>query len=105
LDHQPLSKTFLNVLNLAPELSAVQPGDRIYWRVGARRKADRPGPYPAGMQYSPLSAASDGAKNTRFIYSAVVDMLSFLVPEGAPGPPPGDGSGGDGGINPPGTPF
>ncbi len=91
------TELFPNVLNNAPELANVTPGQTIYWRVGARNKADRPGPYPAGP-----SPSLNGPKNTRFIYSAPDSIFAFMIPEEVPGPPPnGDGDGGNGGDGPP----
>ncbi|MDH7482657.1 MAG: hypothetical protein QHH26_11895 [Armatimonadota bacterium] len=100
MDGVLMSKTFTNVLrdrngNLVPELQGIQNGDTLYWRVGARNSADRPGPIPAGP-----SPQKDGPKNTRYIYSL---MEQFTV-ELPPSPPGVEDGGSDGGGTPP-TPF
>ena len=76
-DGEPVSRTFTNVLNNAPELAGVAPGSMLYWRVGARNKWDSPGAIPAGP--SPLA---EGEKNTRYIYNDSAHVLSFSVGSG-----------------------
>ena len=71
---------------IVKELAGVSEGDVLYWRVGARNSADRPGPFPAGP-----SPQADGPKNTRYIYSY---PESFVVEQP---PSPGGTSGGDSG--------
>ncbi len=102
------TKSFVNVLKNAdtaavvPELSSVQPGDTLFWRVGARNRLDTPGPIPAGP-----SPTVSGAKNTRYIYSDPNMNFMFMTLPDLPNPPPvdpGGGSGG-GGENPPPPPL
>jgi hypothetical protein len=103
-DGQLFSKTYTNVLKnadtgqIVTELANVQPGGTLFWRVGARNRADKPGPYPAGP--SPLLS---GAKNTRYIYSDQSMVYMFMTLPDMPDPPPDDGSGGgtDDGTTPP----
>lgn len=96
----PYSITVANELNAAPEFAGVQAGQTLFWRVGARKSVDTPGPVPAGQG---SSAAADGPKNTRFIYSDIA--FDFTV-DAPPGTNPGGDTGGDGddGGGPPGLP-
>ncbi len=89
---------FEKTLNLAgaPELASVTDGQELFWRVGARRMADNPGPYPDGLGGA---VAVSGSNNTRFIYS---DYLSFRVADLPPGP--GGDDGGDPGDDDDGGP-
>jgi hypothetical protein len=81
-DGVTITRTFRDVLSSCPELSNVQPGQKLYWRVGARNSRDNPGPYPAGP-----SPQVSGEKNTRYIYSDPNELLSFQVVGGVPEPP------------------
>ncbi len=63
----------------------------VYWRVGARKRTDTPGPYPAGTG---SSAAADGPKHTRFIYCN--QAMLFGVDQAPEPPGGGGGNGGDG---------
>lgn len=106
-DGQLFSKTYTNVLKnadtgqIVTELANVPLGGTLFWRVGARNRADNPGPYPAGP--SPMVS---GPKNTRYIYSDPSMVYMFMTLPEMPGPPPDDGSsgGGDDGTTPPGPP-
>lgn len=90
-DGQFITRTFTNELNTCPELRNVQPGQMLYWRVGARNSQDRPGPVPAG----PTPTLS-GSKNTRYIYSDPHEVFMFMKLE-TPDLPPDTGGGDDGG--------
>lgn len=57
----------------------------VYWRVGAKSSADKPGPYPSGD----VNAQVSGAKNTRFTYSDPNSTFSFNSDDNVP-PPPGN---------------
>jgi hypothetical protein len=97
----PYSITIANELNNAAEFANVQSGQTLFWRMGARRSSDTPGPFPAG---DGARAAADGPKNTRFIYC--YEYYTFTV-DAPPGTNPGGGDGGggdDGGGGPPGLP-
>ncbi|MCX6377344.1 MAG: Ig-like domain-containing protein [Armatimonadetes bacterium] len=104
-DGQLFSKTYTNVLKNADtgqvvsELANVPAGGTLFWRVGARNRADKPGPYPAGP--SPLVS---GAKNTRYIYSDQSMVYMFMTLTDMSGPPPDDG-GDDGTTRPPPPPL
>lgn len=69
-------------ISSATELKNLAEGQQLWWRVGARNSADRPGPVPAGP-----SAANGGAKSTRFIYTSSSMIYSFLN-AGTPVTPP-----------------
>jgi hypothetical protein len=104
------TKPYTNVLKnadtgaIVTELAHVQPGQTLFWRVGARNRTDSPGPIPSGLQYAQVS----GPKNTRYIYSDPSLQYSFMTLPDMPGPPPSDdgsGSGsGGGGDTPPAPP-
>lgn len=87
----PYSLTVINELNNAPEFAGVQADQVLYWRVGARKSSDTPGPYPHGEG---ANAAASGPKNTRFIYC---DQIFQFTVDAPPGSNPGGGGGGGGG--------
>jgi len=92
-----ISKTFVGVLSTSPELADLPGGTVLFWRVGARNSQDVPGPYPAGP-----SPTLDGEKNTRYIYTRMSDIFTFMTPGDGPPPPPDDGGGDE---PPPPPPF
>jgi len=81
-DGVTISRTFRDILSNSSELRNALPGQRLYWRIGARSSYDKPGPYPAGP-----SPQVSGEKNTRYIYSDPNELLSFQVLGGVPEPP------------------
>ena len=67
-----ITRTYTNELSLSTELSDVQSGDILYWRVGAKNRQDTNPPYPATP-----NATLSGAKNTRYVYTPQMGMFSF----------------------------
>jgi hypothetical protein len=100
-DGMLIQKDFVNELSTGSELQNVQPGDSLFWRIGARNNQDNPGPYPAGP-----TPCLEGEKNTRYIYSDPNEQFMFMKLE-TPSEPPSDGGddGGDDDDNPPGPPL
>ncbi len=99
----PFQLAVTNELANAAEFAGVQAGQTLYWRVGAKKMGDSPGPVPAIKDGNKASAAASGPKNTRFIYSDAwgeftVDAPPGTNPGGGNNPPPDTGGG------PPGPP-
>lgn len=95
----PYSITIANELNNAAEFANVQAGQTLFWRVGARKSSDTPGPFPSGTG---TCVAVEGSKNTRFIYSSGWNEFTVDAP---PGTNPGGGTTPpDNGGGPPGLP-